>query len=76
MEQLLDDSNDILKDEVIKHADHLVSTINPAVLPDGSNISDAPAQKTDPHIYNKVYGDIRDFDEDLADLVATCKRHT
>lgn len=40
------------------------------------NIDDAPHPKTDPHICNKVYGDIQDFDEDLADLVATCQRHT
>ena len=73
VEPLCEVSDDTLKEEIVKHADHLVSTINPAVLPDGSNISDAPAPKTDPHICNKVYGDIQDFDEDLADLVATCQ---
>ena len=76
VEHLVDDSNDTLKTEVIKHADQIVSTINPAVLPDGRNISNAPSPKTDPHICNKVYGDIQDFDEDLADLVATYQRHT
>ena len=76
VEQLLDDSSETLKEEVIKHADHLVSTFNPAVLPDGSNISDAPAPKTNPHICNKAYKDVQDFDEDLADLIATCQRHT
>ena len=59
-----------------QQADQLVSTVNPAVLPDGSNIADAPPPKIDPHICNKVYGDVQDFDEDLADLVATCQRHT
>ena len=38
--------------------------------------SDAPTPKVDPHICNKVYGDVQDLDEDLADLVATCQRHT
>ena len=51
-------------------------TINPAVLPDGSNIDNAPLPKTDPHICNKMYGDVEDFEQDLADLVATCQRHT
>ena len=42
VEQLLVDTNDDLKEEIIKHADRLVSTIDihPAVLPDGSNIVD------------------------------------
>ena len=76
VERLLDDPSDALMQEIIKHADYLVSTTNPAVLPDGSNITDAPAPKTDPHVCNKAYGDIQDFDEDLADLVSTCQRHT
>ena len=75
VEQLLVDTNDDLK-EIIKHADRLVLTINPTVLPDGSNITDAPASKVNPHICNKMYTDIQDLDEDLADLVATCQRHT
>ena len=73
VEQLLDDSSETLKEQIIKHTDQLVSTVNPAVLPDGSNISDAPAPKTNPHICNAAY---EDLDEDLADLVATCQRHT
>ena len=76
VERLLDDTSDTVKDEIIKHADHLVSTINTAVLPDGSNVGDAPAPKTNPHICNKAYGDVQDVDEDLADLIATCQRHT
>ena len=58
------------------HANQLVSTTNPAVLPDGSDIADAPAPKFDSHICNKAYGDVQDLDQDLADLVATCQRHT
>ena len=45
-----DNIPDAVKEQVIKYADSLVSTCNPAVLPDGSNIDDAPAPKTDPHI--------------------------
>lgn len=38
VELLGDDSYDTLKEEIIRHADQLVSTVNPAVFPDGSNI--------------------------------------
>ena len=72
VEQLVDSHSDGLEEEITKHADQLVSTINPAVLPDGSNMADAPAPKVDPHICNKAYGDVQDLDQDLADLVATC----
>ena len=58
VEQILGDSSDTVTEEIIKHVDQLVSTFNPAVLPDGSNIADAPAAKTDPHISNKMYKDI------------------
>ena len=61
---------------ITQYADNVVSTCNPAVLPDGSNMSDAPAPKTDPHVCNQVYTEIEDYDQDLADLVATCQRHT
>ena len=79
MEQLLsspDDLSDAVKKQLTKYADSLVSTCNPSVLPDGSNIADAPTPKNDPHICNKVYGAIQDIDQDLADLVATCQHHT
>ena len=78
MEQLLSspDTSDAAKEEITKFADSIVTTLNPAVLPDGSNIDDAPSPKTDPHICNQVYGDIQDLDKDLIDLVATCQHHT
>ena len=79
VQQLLsspDSVPDAAKEEITKYADSLVFTINPAILPDGSNINDAPLPKTDPHICNKMYGDVEDFEQDLADLVATCQRHT
>ena len=53
-----------------------VTTINPAVLPDGSNVSDAPLPKTNPHVCNKAYSEVEDHHQDLCDLIATCQRHT
>ena len=76
VEKLSNCATEALKEDIVRHADQLVSTINPAVLPDGSNISNAPAPKVDPHICNKPYGEVQDFNQDLADLVATCQRHT
>ena len=78
MEHLLSSSDNIdaAKQEIIQYADGLVSTCNPAVLPDGSNIADVPAPKTDPHVCNQAYTEVKDLDQDLADLVATCQRHT
>ena len=78
VEQLLSspDTTDTVKAEITRYADGIVSTCNPAVLPDGSNLDDAPAPKTDPHVCNQQYGNIQDFDKDLSDLVATCQRHT
>ena len=70
------DTTDAVKAEITRYADGIVSTCNPAVLPDGSNLDNVPAPKTDPHVCNQVYGNIQDFDQDLADLVATCQRHT
>ena len=78
VEQLLSspDTTDTVKADITRYADSIVSTCNPAILPDGSNVDDAPAPKTDPHVCNQVYGEIQDFNTDLADLVATCQRHT
>ena len=50
--------------------------MSPAVLPDGSNISEVPCAQVDPHICNKAYRDIVKFDKDLAQLVEACQRHT
>ena len=79
VENLLSSSPDLVestKEKIIEYADKIISTINPAVLPDGSNISDAPPAKVDPHICNKPYSQVTDFEEDLIDLIATCQRHT
>ena len=50
--------------------------INPGVLPDSSNIDDAPIAKINPHICNKSYTEVTDFKQDLIDLVATCQQHS
>ena len=73
VEQIVADGADTAKEELIRYVDKIVTTLNPAILPDGSN---APTPKTNPHICNKHYDRIEDFNQDLADLVATCQRHT
>lgn len=57
-------------------ANKVVTTINPAVAPDGSNIDNAPLPVTQPHICNKSYLDVEDRREDLSQLIETCQRHT
>ena len=59
------------KEILLHHDDKVVSTINPAVLPDGSNVDEAPPPKTNPHICNVLYTEVEDFDQDLANLIAT-----
>ena len=79
VEQVLASSaagTDAAKEALIQHVDRIVSTTNPAVLPDGSNLDDAPSPKTNPHICNLPYAEVEDFNQDLADLIATCQRHT
>ena len=71
----LDMSSSALQ-ELIQHVDSIVSTQNPAVLPDGRNLSEAPPPQTTPHICNKAYADVNDLQQDLIDLIATCQRHT
>ena len=63
------------EDQLIIIIDKTVSTINPAVLHDGSNICDAPLPKIDPHICNKKFSDIESYSL-TDDLIATCQRHT
>ena len=46
------------------------------VVSDGSSKADTPVSKTNPHICNKPYSEVIDFDEDLSDLIATCQCHT
>ena len=70
------DTSDAAKEHPLQYIDRIVSTANPAILPDGSNADCAPPPKTDPHICNKPYAEVEDFQQDLSDLVATCQRHT
>ena len=70
------ETSESVKQQVIQYANALISTMNPGVLLDGSNINDAPPAKTDPHICAKPYSEVTDFSEDLKNLVATCQRHT
>ena len=60
----------------LDYVNRTVTTINPSVLPDGSDVAEAPLPKTSPHICNKPYSEVVDYHEDLADLIATCQRHT
>uniref|UniRef100_A0A1X7TZG1 Helitron helicase-like domain-containing protein n=1 Tax=Amphimedon queenslandica TaxID=400682 RepID=A0A1X7TZG1_AMPQE len=50
-----------IKEKIIEYADKIISTIKTAVLPDGSNVSDAPPAKVDPHICNKSYSEVTDL---------------
>ena len=78
VEQLLKSTDNIesVKEEIIQYANKVVTTINPAVAPDGSDVDDAPPPVTQPHICNKSYLDVQDRHEDLSQLIATCQRHT
>ena len=64
VEQLVK-STDIIesvKEDIIQYGNKIVTTINPAVAPNGS--------------CNKSYLDDGDCHEDLCQLIATCQRHT
>ena len=77
VEQILATPNNATqKEKLIRYIDSLVSTTNPAVLPDGSNMESAPHPKVNPHICAKSYLQIEDHQQDLVDLIATCQRHT
>ena len=78
VEQLVKSADNIesVKEEIIQYANKVVTTINPAVAPDGSDVDYAPLPVTQPHICNKSYLDVGDRHEDLPQLIATCQRHT
>ena len=50
--------------------------MNPAISEDGSNASDAPLPQVDPHVCNKRFDTVDDYEKDLKELIATCQRHT
>ena len=60
-------NTDSVRETLIQHVDRIVSTVNPAVLPDGSQVLISASHN---------YAEVEDFDQDLADLIATCQRHT
>ena len=63
-----------MQEELIGYTDKTICTINPAVLRDGRNISDAPLPKINPenpHICNKQYSNAEDHQQDLSNLIAT-----
>ena len=64
------------KQDLLRFIDSLVSTTNPAVLPDSSNLQSAPLPMINPHVCARVYSQIEDYRYDLAELIATCQRHT
>ena len=65
-----------IKQKFITYIDSVVCTMNPAILPDGSDASQAPAAQTNPHVCNKAFADVVDYELDLSQLIATCQRHT
>ena len=69
------DTDEHPQQQLLECVDRIVTTINPAVFPDGSNVADAPLPKTNPHICNQPYSEVVDYHQDLADLIATCQRH-
>lgn len=61
VEKLLSPANcfDAAKEDITWYTDSIESTRNPAILPDGSNMNNVPASKTDPHVCNQVYSDVK-----------------
>ena len=76
VEKILSSEDPFQQQELIRYIDKTVTTINPPVLPNGSNMSDAPLPKTNPHVCNTPYSEVEDHHQDLCDLIATCQRHT
>ena len=70
------DTSTTARCNLIQFIDKIVSTINPAVSPNGSNVDEAPPPKTNPHVCNRPYSEVENFQEDLSDLIATCQRYT
>ena len=64
------------RQQVTRFIDSIVSTTNPGILPDGSNAADALPPQSNPHVCNKRFVDVIDYEEDLRKLIATCQRHT
>ena len=65
----------LLDNQSIKFIDSLATTSNPAVLPVGNDLDDAPTPRIKPHICSKPYSEVADHQQDLIDLISTCQRH-
>ena len=77
VEELLECKEDSVTFAAVEEiTSNLISTTNPAIAADGSNHEAAPPPKTKPHVCSKSYSEIKDFNIDLIDLIATCQRHT
>ena len=63
-------------EHITGYTDKIVTTMNPGISPDGSNSENAPLPQTNPHVCNKPYAEVQDFNMDLVELIATCQRHT
>lgn len=77
VQDILADSNSTSREQLTKYVNKIISTTNPAVQPDGSDVNTAvPPASCNPHICSKPYADVVDFNQDLIDLIATTQRHT
>ena len=76
VEHALQDDDASSKHRLFDFIDSLVCTHNPGILPDGSNLDNAPSASIDPHVCSRPYSQIEDHNTDLIELVATCQRHT
>lgn len=70
------DLSDALKEDLIQYADKTITTLNPALPNPVHDESVYPLPMINPHVRNKSYLDVEDYQQDLRDLVATCQRHT
>ena len=57
------DGADTAKEELTKYVDRTATTLNLAILPDGSNVDDTPTP-------NQPYAGIENVNQDLADFAA------
>ena len=76
VENIMETNDPSSKQRLIQYIDRTVSTTNPSVYPDGSNISEAQPPQLNPHVCNQPYLQVDDYQQDLNDLIATCQRHT
>ena len=64
----------VTTNNIIQYIDSVVTTSNHAMQP-GSVDPSCPPQ-TNPHVCNKAFSQVTDYEQDLAELIATCQRHT